>query len=570
MDGITLHYMARELNERLTGARIDKIQQPERDEVILSLRCPGENVSLLISCSAGCERVHLTQTKKLSPLEPGALCMLLRKHLLGGRITGVKQLNADRVIAITAEHTDELGDRGQKTILCEFMGKHSNIVLLSAEGRILECARHVNETLSTFREVLPGLMYSPPPAHGKMDFDALDVREAEKRLAGQSGRLAKIIQSNISGLNMLLAQEAAFRVCGDADACTDDAGMLAPAIVKSIKDMISSPSYAIVQTPDGEAQALEAFEYLSWDGFVRAKYTTLSEAADAFYSLRDARERMRQKSASLTKLIKNNIERVEKKLTLQQQAYDDAENSGVYRIKGEMLMASPYLVKKGMKQVSLPNYYDEAGGSITVELDEKSDAQGNAQRYFKLYKKAQVARKLALSQLESGRSELDYLEGQMENLSLCTDESSLAELRQELIKTGYIREALSRRQTKALPASKPMEFFAPDGTRILAGRNNLQNESLTFGSQPEEIWLHAKNVPGSHVIIKSETPSDETILYAASVAARYSGARTSLNVEVDATRAKYVKKPSGARPGFVNYSHQRTVVVRPLEDKNTP
>ena len=222
-----------------------------------------------------------------------------------------------------------------------------------------------------------------------------------------------------------------------------------------------------------------------------------------------------------------------------------------------------------MKQVSLPNYYDEAGGSITVELDEKSDAQGNAQRYFKLYKKAQVARKLAMSQLESGRSELDYLEGQMENLSLCTDESSLAELRQELIKTGYIRETLSRRQTKALPASKPMEFFAPDGTRILAGRNNLQNESLTFGSQPEEIWLHAKNVPGSHVIIKSETPSDETLLYAASVAARYSGARTSLNVEVDATRAKYVKKPSGARPGFVNYTHQRTVVVRPLEDKNT-
>ena len=257
-------------------------------------------------------------------------------------------------------------------------------------------------------------------------------------------------------------------------------------------------------------------------------------------------------------------------MTLQQEAYDSAGSSQEYRIKGEMLTASPHLVKKGMTSVLLPNYYDENCAPMKVELDEKLDAAANAQRYFKLYKKAQVARKLAQEQLESGREELSYLEGQMENLMLCTDEASLEELRQELVRAGYIREAASRRRMKALPPSKPMEFLSPDGTRILAGRNNVQNEALTFGADSEEMWLHTKNVPGSHVIIKSASPSDETLAYAAGIAARFSAAGASSGVEVDYTRRRYVKKPSGARPGFVTYTHQHTVVAKPLEASVLP
>ncbi|MBQ3669327.1 MAG: NFACT family protein [Clostridia bacterium] len=565
MDGITIYYIAKELASRLVGARIDKVQQPERDEVILTLRCPGENLNLLLSSSAGCGRVHLTNVKKTSPLEPAALCMLMRKHLIGGRLTAVRQVDADRMLAFDIEHIDELGDRAKKTLLCELMGKHSNIILLGGDGRVIECARHINETVSSFRDVLPGVPYTPPPAHGKINFDSLDANALRERLSGKSGSLAKLIQANISGLSLPLAREAAYRAAGDEDAHADDAGAFAGAICTAVNAMLESPSPAVIAGDKGEMQELEAFEYLSRSGERRTLYPTLSEAADDFYRLRDQAERIHQKSASIARLLKTNTERLERKLVLQQEAYDDAANSSEYRIKGEMLMANPHLVKKGMKNVELPNYYDEGGAMLSVPLDEKLDAQGNAQRYFKLYKKAQVARKLAAEQLENGRAELEYLEGQAENLKLCTDESSLNELRQELIKSGYIREIGSRRQQKALPASQPMRFTAPDGTVILAGRNNVQNEKLTFGAEPDEIWLHAKNVPGCHVIIKSSAPSPETLLFAAGIAARYSKAGTSSYVEVDAVPRRFVKKPSGARPGFVTYTHQRTLNVKPIE-----
>ncbi|MBQ4451040.1 MAG: NFACT family protein [Clostridia bacterium] len=565
MDGITLYHIAKELNARLSGARIDRVQQPERDEVILTLRCPGENLSLLLSASADCARAHITNVKKANPLEPPALCMLMRKHLLGGRVTSVRQISADRILAIDAEHTDELGDDARKTVICEFMGKHSNIILVNAEGRILECARHVNETISSFREVLPGLKYVSPPAHGKLCFDSLDEQAVSARLKGAGGSLARILRDNISGLSLPLARELACRAAGDADAVTEDASVYAASVVKAVGDMLSTPSPRVLLDKEGEAKELHPFAYVSRFGEPVREYASLSEAVDDFYRLRDLAERMKQKSASVHRTLKTNVERLQKKLTIQQEAYDSAGASQEYRVKGEMLTASPYLVKKGMKSVLLPNYYDENCAPIRVELDEKLDAAANAQRYFKLYKKAQVARKLAQEQLESGRAELKYLEGQLENLLLCTDEASLEELRQELVKAGYIRETASRRRMKTLPPSKPMEFFSPDGTRILAGRNNMQNEALTFGAEAEEMWLHAKNVPGSHVIVKSASPSDETLAYAAGIAARFSGAGASSGVEVDYTRRRYVKKPSGARPGFVTYTHQHTIVARPLD-----
>ena len=570
MDGITLYHIAKELNERLSGARIDRVQQPERDEVILTLRCPGENLSLLLSASADCARAHITQIKKANPLEPPALCMLMRKHLLGGRITCVRQVNADRILAIDAEHTDELGDDTRKTVLCEFMGKHSNIILLSAEGRILECARHVNETISSFREVLPGLKYVSPPAHGKLCFDALTEEDVSRRLKGLGGNLARLLRDHISGLSLPLARELAFRVSGDADAAVEDASAYAAAVVQAMSDMLSSSDPKVLLDEEGKAKELHPFAYKSRSGEPLREYSTLSEAVDDFYRLRDLEERMKQKSAAVHRTLRSNMERLQKKMTLQQEAYDSAGSSQEYRIKGEMLTASPHLVKKGMTSVLLPNYYDENCAPMKVELDEKLDAAANAQRYFKLYKKAQVARKLAQEQLESGREELSYLEGQMENLMLCTDEASLEELRQELVRAGYIREAASRRRMKALPPSKPMEFLSSDGTRILAGRNNVQNEALTFGADSEEMWLHTKNVPGSHVIIKSASPSDETLAYAAGIAARFSAAGASSGVEVDYTRRRYVKKPSGARPGFVTYTHQHTVVAKPLEASVLP
>lgn len=562
LDGLTFYHIANELNRTLTGGRVDKAQQPERDEVILTIRNNGENYMLLLSASAGCARAHITCAKKANPLEPPNLCMLMRKHLLGGRVCGVRQLCSDRIMEIEIEHLDEMGDKTRKRIICEFMGKHSNIMLVNAQGRIMESARRVNDTMSGVREVLPGLMYEYPPAHGKIPFDACDGAELAARLTGQTGRLDKLIQGNISGMSLPLSQEISYRITGDSQYWSDAPELLADRIAAEVGNLVENPSPRILLEGKGE---LQACEYTSCRGMKTAAYDSLSKAVDEFFISRDREERISQKSASVHRVIKSNITRLEKKIVLQEEAYSSGARADEYRIKGEMLAASPYLVKKGMRQVELPNFYDPDCKPITVELDEKLNAAANSQRYFKLYKKAQVARKLAAEQLEAAREELEYLEGQLENLSKCSDENSLAELREELIRLGYIKDTSSRREKKALPPSKPYEFTAPDGTLILAGHNNLQNESLTFSALPAETWLHTKDIPGSHVIIKSEHPSDETIVYAARIAAKLSAAGASSHVPVDYTLKRYVKKPSGAKPGKVIFTHQHTLYVDPLE-----
>ena len=565
MDGITFYHIARELNGILTLARVDRIQQPERDELVLSVRCAGMNRILLLSASADCGRACLTEDKRNNPLEPPALCMIMRKYLTGGRVTGVRQLHSDRILSVDIEHTDELGDRAKKSIICEFMGKHSNLILVDADGKILECARHINETVSSFREVLPGVPYLDPPEHGKIPFDDIDVDALRARLTGGKGELGKLIRDSVSGLSLPLAREISYRVCGEEIAYADDPAAYAQKIADAITDILTHPSPRVLTDEGGKPTELLAFRYESRAGAPEVRFDTLSEAIEFFYRGRDAAERMQQKSAALSHAIKNNIERLTKKLALQREAYESGARSEEYRIKGEMLTAGAYLVKKGMKSVVLPNYYDENGGTLTVELDEKLSATANAQRYFKLYRKAQVARKLAGEQITETSAELGYLEGQAENLVKCTDEASLAELREELVRAGYVKDTRSRREKKALPPSTPMCFTAPDGTVIYAGRNNVQNERLTFSADGEETWLHTKNVPGSHVIIKSSVPSEETIFFAARIAARCSAAGSSSNVEVDYTLRRYVKKPSGAKPGFVTYTHQHTLVVQPME-----
>ncbi len=567
MDGFTVYHLARELDARLSGARVDKIAQPERDEVVLTLRCPGENVNLLISANPACFRAHITNIKKSNPLEPPALCMLMRKHLVGGRLTGVRQLFSDRVMEFRFEHTDELGDRMPKSIILELMGKHSNIIFVNDAGRILESSRHVNELISSYREVLPGLKYLPPPPHGKLDFDKLDKPGLSQALTGRSGTFAKILQQSVSGMSLPLAREVAYRVCGSEDADVADAGVYSDAAVSAISDMLSAPSPRLTLDGSGNPLELLPFEYKSRLDTEQKLYASLSEAADEFYRLRDVKERLGQVTASLNRVIKTNLERGRKKLELQREAYDAASRLDEYRIKGEMLLANPQLVRKGQKKVLLPNYYDENAALMEVELDEKLDANANAQKYFKQYKKAQTARKLAGAQIEASMEELKYLESLETMLSLCSDEAGLAEIRDEMVRAGYVKDVSSRSRKKVLAPTKPLEFTSPDGTMILVGRNNLQNDALTFSARPDEVWLHAKNIPGSHVIIRSDAPSDETLLYAASLAAAYSAAATSGTVEVAWTRRRYVKKPSGSKPGFVIYTHETTFPVKPAEIK---
>ncbi len=569
-DGLTLGLIARELDRALTGGRVNKIIQPERDEIILTIRSGGENRQLLLSATANCARAHLTTTRKNNPLEPPALCMLMRKHITGGRVSGIRALECDRILEIEIEHFDELGDAAKKRIICEFMGKHSNIIFVGGDGRIIDSARRVNEAISSVREVLPGLRYELPPAHGKLPYDSVSADTLYAAMAGMNGPLYRLIAQCVSGMSTQTARELAFRATGSEDAHSDEIDLRAAC--RSVSDNLAAipgqiaPS--ILFTDDGAPVDAVAFAYASRAHMRAEPYPTISEALDAFYRGRDMAERIRQKSAALHRALKKNVERCERKLALQNEALLGSQRMEEYRLKGELLTANLHLAQKGMKRVDVPNYYEEGMPMLTVELDEKLSPGQNAQRYFKLYQKARSAQTLAAEQIEKTSAELNYLEGQLDNLEKCQEESELSELRQELERFGYVRPNRNRRQLKQLPPSKPMRFTAPSGRVILVGKNNLQNDKLTGTAQPNEVWLHAKDMPGSHVIIVGEDPDEATIAYAARLAALYSKGRTSSRVPVDYTLRRFVRKPGGAKPGFVIYTNQHTLYVQPAEETN--
>ena len=569
MDGFTLHFLARELREALVGARVDRAVQPERDEVLLTMRNHNENFNVLFSASAGCARAHITRVKKNNPLEPPMLCMLLRKHLSGARVTDVRQIDCDRILEIAFEHFDELGERTTKTLVCEFMGKHSNLIFLTADGKIIDSARHVTEQISSVRQVLPGLYYQRPPAHGKLPFLALEPAALAARLAEAPKTLHKALSECVSGLSTQTAREIAYRTLGDESAST---GSLAPeavaeAVVRVMQEMLGEFSPALLYAP-GEDAPIDAvpIPFKSRAHLDCRPMPSLSAALDEFYRARDLAERMQQKSAALHRVLKNNLERSEKKLAIQEEALLNCERAEDYRIKGELLMANLHLVSKGAKRVSVPNYYDEALTPMEIELDERISPAQNAQRYFKRYQKARSARKFALEQKAIAQEEIRYLASQLLALETCTEEAELAEIREELEKLGYVRANHNRRQMKKLPPSTPLRFTAPSGAEIFVGKNNRQNDELTFSAKPGYVWLHAKDMPGSHVIIARENPDEATIRYAASLAARYSSGRESGRVPIDYALKKYVKKPSGAKPGFVTYTNQKTLYAEPLRD----
>ncbi|MBR6766492.1 MAG: NFACT family protein [Clostridia bacterium] len=566
IDGLTLGMIAEELRNTLVGGRIDKIVQPERDEIILTVRSVGINHQLLLSASAGCARAHLTHIKKNNPLEPPVLCMLMRKHITGGRISDIRQLESDRILEIAIEHHDELGDHASKRLICEFMGKHSNLIFVGSDGRIIDSARRVNEQISSVREVLPGLRYELPPAHGKIPYDQVTADALYAAIAGMGGKIHKIISQAISGMSMQTARELAFRATGNEDAHSDECDMRAVAISisENLAGFKSEFAPAILIGEDASPADVVAFPYRSRDLLTSRRFDTLSEALDEFFRSRDSAERISQKSAALHRTLKKNIERCEKKLALQQEALLGSQRMEEYRLKGELLMANLHLAKKGAKLAELPNYYEPGMPMISVELDERLSPGQNAQRYFKLYQKARNAQTLAAEQIEKTSEELNYLEGQLDNLSKCQSESELFELRAELEKFGYVKANKNRRQMKQLPPSAPMKFESPSGHIILVGKNNLQNDKLTATAQPNEIWLHAKDMPGSHVIIVGEEPDEATILCAARLAAAFCKGRTSSRVPVDYTLRRYVKKPSGSKPGFVIYTNQRTLNVEPM------
>ncbi len=568
MDGLTLGFMARELQETLRDGRIEKVTQPEKDMLVLLIRAQGKNHKLLLSAAPSFARTHLTEAVYQNPIDAPMFCMLMRKHLQAGHITGLEQLGGDRVLKITIENKDELGDTAPRELYLELMGRHSNLTLVK-DGRIIDAIRHVSGDMSRVRQALPGLPFVLPPAQDKIDPAELNEEKLAEKLSMLYGPLDKALAASVRGLSPVAAREIAFRATGMhrtelADLKIEELSKVICAFFRRLPE-IAQPTAQM--GPDGLMADVLPFPYLSLETSLQKPYPSLSSALDAFYFGRDRRDRMNQKSQSLKRLIKTHLERDEKKLALQEEELAASAKMEEYRIAGELLTAQGYLVPRGTETVQLPNFYDPQGGMIEIALDVALNPAQNAQKYFKRYRKARVAQDLAKEQKEKTLKEIELLEQALFDLEESETEQDMADVRKALEDGGILKPAPAGKGGKKKPKqpeSVPMRFEASDGTEIIVGKNSAQNDRVTGSAKGSDTWLHAKDMPGSHVIIKAEQPSQEALASALRLAAWYSKGK-GMAVPVDYTLRKYVKKPGGSPAGFVIYTNQETVMVSVTE-----
>ena len=569
MDGLTVGFAARELNDILREGRIDKITQPERDTVVLVIRAGGANHRLLLCASPNNARCHLTMNSYSNPLEPPAMCMLMRKQIAGARITEIRQVDGDRIVHVDMDAVNELGDHVLRRLVLEIMGRHSNLLLLDENDRILEATRHVNPEMSRVRQIQPGMTYLPPPAQDKMNPRTVTGEELYARLSSlPEGKLSRCLAETVTGLSRAAAEELACRVLQPGEEWPGDLKAACGRLADFLGRLPEMADPRVLFGENGETEDVFPFPYLSRRTDSQRPYKTLSEALEVYFGTRDARDRLNQKSASMVRMLKGQLDRCQRKLALQEEELSSAERMEEYRRMGEAINANLYQLKKGMTEAELPDWSDPEGGTITVPMDIRLTPSQNAQRYFKKYQKARSAREVAAQQRDKTLEEMDYLEGMLLDVDKCVGESELEEIRQELVRTGYMKKTANRRQQRQLPGSKPYRYRSDDGIEILVGKNAAQNDRITLGAKPEETWLHAKDMPGSHVIIcrEGEIPLT-TMKQAALLAAWYSKGQRSSLVPVDYTLRKYVKKPSGAAPGKVIYTHQKTAYMTPEEEE---
>ena len=585
-DGITIYAVCRELNEALQGGRIDKIYQPDEHEVILQIRKIQEGGGsqtrrLLLTTLANSPRLHLTERRPENPLQPPMFCMLLRKHLSGGRLLSIDQYHTDRIVALTFEALDELGDPVRKRLILEIMGKHSNLFLVDETDTILDALHHVGITMSSVRQVLPGLPYVLPVHSDKWDpFEIQDVGLFRTVVSLQKEPLYKALYLSINGFSPFLAREILARA-GIADTAlyphlTQDEEARLYGAYREVLDTVAEGrlSYRIYR----EGQRMVEFSILPsvlMQGAEEETYDTLSQLLDVFYQQKDTSQKIRQKAQDLSRLISNNLDRARRKARLQEKQLEDTKGREIYRIQGELITANIYQLKKGMKSCSLPNFYEEDQPLLDIRLDENLTPAQNAQKLFDRYNKLKRTEAALQIQLKQTYEEIEYLESIESSLALSDQERDLENLRQELHETGYIRRV--KKAQRNLAASKPIEFQTSEGVKVWIGKNNIQNDQLTFRTaQPNDLWLHVKDMPGSHTILfvsglsEGTDYTEQSILEAARLAAAHSKAAAGSQVPVDYTLRRYVKKPSGARPGFVIYTHQKTLYVTPPSTQDMP
>lgn len=571
LDAVAIKALVGEL-QCLVGGRVDKMHQPERDEIIVSVRTLEKSYKLLLSASSANPRFHLTEYTKKNPKTAPLFCMLLRKHTNSGKIKAIEQIDFERIVKISVDSYDELGDYTTKYIYVEIMGRHSNIILVNQEGRIIDSIKRIDDTVSSVREILPGGIYELPPRQEKKDLILWD-KESELSLTGFKADKALI--NEIGGISPLTARELLYKVFNTTDVLVEKINTNRKAQLKlqiaRLSEDVEKGKFSPCMVEDintGKLMEFSAIPILQYETLARVKeYETMNSLVDEFYHLRDVRERMRQKTADLTKLLGNAQERVSKKLDILSRTLKDAENMDKYREKAELLTANIYRITEGQKSVEVENYFDENSGTVKIELDPSLSPSQNAQKYYKKYNKAKTAQIEARKQLEASEAELEYIKSTLAMVETADRIEDISAIRRELAEEGYIKHSANAQKKQKAEVSKPMHFISADGFDIYVGRNNTQNDYLTLKfANSSDLWFHTKDIHGSHTIIKLGIDKDvpkETILEAARLAAYYSKARESAQVPVDYTQIKNVKKPNGAKPGMVIYEGYNTVYVTP-------
>ena len=566
-DAIFLSAVRQELLP-LTGSRVDKIQQPSRDTVLLHLRGRDGGGRLLLSANVNRPRIHLTQASFENPAQPPMFCMLLRKHLTGGRLAEITQPPAERSVSLVFDCTDEMGVPCRKKLILELMGRNSNLILTGADGRILDCLRRVDFEMSELRQVLPGLFYHDPPRQDKRIPAETDAAEIARLLdAAEPGRrLDKWLLDTFAGISPLIARELSFRFTGETD--TPLGGLDFSSLAAFLAREFSLPEgfVPVLLQKDSEPKEFSYREILQYGDYLEeTRCASFSELLDRFYTQTDRSERMRQKSQTLRKTVTTLHERVLRKLEHQRQEREATLDREQLRRMGDIVTANLHAISRGQTLLRAENFYEADAPIIEIPLKPDLSPQQNAAKFYKEYAKAKTAEKVLAQQLLQGEQEAEYLATVLDELSRAESESDLAEIRQELEAGGYVRPADRRKQPK-LPASRPMEFTSSDGYRILVGRNNRQNDQLSMRTaRKDDLWLHIQKFHGTHVIISCAgvRPPDRTVTEAAMLAAFYSQAKNGQNVPVDVTQVRNLRKPNGAKPGMVVYDHYQTVIVTP-------
>ena len=589
LDALCLSGVINELNTTLAGARVDKIYQPGRDEVILALRSPAAgNVRLLLSANPAHPRLHLTTLPLENPEKPPMFCMLLRKHMSGARLLEIVQTPLERVAALRFEALNELGDRVERRLVLEAISHKTNLILLDGDGRILDCIRHVGldgadklllqregqPSGVQYRVLQPGMFYRLPPGVDKEDPLTADRARLEELLAAapEEAQADRWLLDTFGGLSPLICRELAHRAGGAADVRLN---LLGPEGRNRLLDQLEqlretvkagrfTPTMISMDGRPRDFTFLPAGQYE--DAAQVEKWPAFSPLLDAFFEQRERQDRVRQKGQDLIKLVTNARDRVRRKIANQEKELAATRDRDRLRQLGDILTSNFYQMEKGMARLRTADFYDPGGGEIEIKLDPLLTPQQNAARYYKDYNRAKKAEEMLTIQLEKGRGELDYLNSVLENISLAEGERDLAEIRQELADTGYLRRPAKAKDRGRRVTSKPMEFMSTSGLRISVGKNNSQNDLLTCKLAGKgDIWFHTQKIHGSHVILWTEggQPDLQSLNEAACLAAWFSQARDSGKVPVDYTPVRYVKKPGGARPGMVVYTTYETAQVTP-------